>query len=57
MVDQADGTLRLSRVEVSLGQVSEQSAEVLKGLTRGDRIVAAGTHLLADGESVRIFNP
>jgi multidrug efflux pump subunit AcrA (membrane-fusion protein) len=57
IVDQADGSSRLSRVEVVLGQISEQSAEVRQGLSRGDRIVAAGTHLLADGESVRIFNP
>jgi len=57
IVNQADGSLRLSRVDVSLGQVSEQSAEVRQGLSRGDRIVAAGTHLLADGEFVRIFNP
>ncbi|MBU6304762.1 MAG: biotin/lipoyl-binding protein [Betaproteobacteria bacterium] len=57
IINQTDGSLRLSRVDVSLGQVSEQSAEVRHGLSRGDRIVAAGTHLLADGESVRIFNP
>ena len=56
IVDQGDGTLRLRRVEVVIGQVTESFAEVREGLSRGDRIVGAGVHLLADGEPVRLFS-
>ncbi len=54
----ADGPAqaRLERQSIRSGAVTEQWVEVLSGLAPGDRIVAAGTHAVADGEIVR-FDP
>lgn len=51
----ADGPAqaRLERQSIRSGAVTEQWVEVLSGLAPGDRIVAAGTHAVADGEIVR----
>lgn len=38
---------------VSLGRMSEETAEVSSGLSPGDRIVSLGAHLLKAGETVR----
>lgn len=44
---------RLERQSIRIGAVTEQWVEVVSGLASGDRIVAAGTHAVADGEIVR----
>ncbi len=46
------GTLVL--VELELGQVNDQSAEVIKGLAMGDQVIATGWHALSAGQRVRI---
>lgn len=53
----ADGQATLERVPVSLGDASESSVAVVSGLSIGDRIVAAGTHVLSEGERVRLAAP
>jgi multidrug efflux pump subunit AcrA (membrane-fusion protein) len=45
---------RLERQSIRTGAVTEQWVEVISGLVPGDRIVAAGTHAVADGEIVRL---
>lgn len=51
-VVQANGRVKLRPVQVS-GMADEQ-AIVVRGLTSGERVVALGAHLLADGQAVRI---
>ena len=46
------GTLVLAELE--LGRVNDQSAEVIKGLAIGDRVIATGWHALNAGQKVRI---
>ena len=46
------GTLVLAELE--LGRVNDVSAEVLKGLIGGDRVIATGWHALSVGQKVRI---
>jgi multidrug efflux pump subunit AcrA (membrane-fusion protein) len=53
----ADGQATLERVPVSLGNATESSVELVTGLSIGDRIVAAGTHVLSEGERVRLAAP
>lgn len=50
----AGGVGVLEKVAVSLGAIDESSAAVISGLARGDRIVAAGTHVLSPQERVRL---
>ena len=38
---------------VALGRLSEEAAEVVSGLSPGDRIVSLGAHLLKAGQTVR----
>jgi multidrug efflux pump subunit AcrA (membrane-fusion protein) len=51
---QADDKAVLERVEFRPGVTTEQSVQVLGGLSKGDRIVAAGTQVLSDGQTVRV---
>lgn len=51
---QADGTGVVKKVAIKAGRIDESSVEIVQGLARGDRIVAAGTHVLSDGERVRL---
>lgn len=50
----ADDKAVLERVEIRAGLTTEQSVQVLSGLSKGDLIVAAGTQVLSDGQTVRI---
>lgn len=43
----------LHKTEVTLGPYGEETAPVLAGLKPGDWVVAAGTHLLREGQRVR----
>jgi multidrug efflux pump subunit AcrA (membrane-fusion protein) len=47
---------RLKKVPIRLGRATEQAVEVISGLKRGDRIVAAGLHVLSDKEPVRFLD-
>jgi multidrug efflux pump subunit AcrA (membrane-fusion protein) len=47
---------RLKKVPIRLGRATEQAVEVISGLKRGDRIVAAGLHVLSDAEPVRFLD-
>jgi multidrug efflux pump subunit AcrA (membrane-fusion protein) len=50
---QPDNTALLERVPVELGRIDESAAEVTAGLTAGDRIVAVGVQVVAEGDRVR----
>jgi hypothetical protein len=47
---------RVSWRPVRVQRLSDDLAQVAAELTKGDRIVALGAHLLREGESVRIAN-
>ena len=49
-----DGTALIEKVSVKIGRVSEEAAEILSGLNRGDLVVGAGVHVLSEGERVRL---
>lgn len=51
---QADDKAVLERVAVKVGLTTEQSVQVVSGLNKGDQIVAAGTQVLSDGQTVRV---
>jgi multidrug efflux pump subunit AcrA (membrane-fusion protein) len=51
---QADETAVLELVDIEVGVITEQSAQVLGGLSKGDQIVAAGTQVLSNGQTVRV---
>ena len=44
----------IEKVSVKIGRVSEEAAEILSGLNRGDLVVGAGVHVLSEGERVRL---
>ncbi len=50
MVDPAKGTLHLR--QVTLGAYGAERVPVLSGLAAGDWVVAAGGHLLREGQPV-----
>lgn len=51
LVDAADATVHLR--PVTLGAYSETSVPVLEGVTVGDWVVAAGVHLLLEGQKIK----
>ncbi len=53
----ANGQATLERVPVSLGPATESSVILTAGVSLGDQIVAAGTHVLSEGERVRLAAP
>ncbi len=53
----ADGQATLERVPVTLGPATESSVILTAGVSLGDQIVAAGTHVLSEGERVRLAAP
>ena len=50
-----DSSMKVRRTPVKLGELSESSIEVLKGLKGGDTIAISGVHQLREGMSVRSF--
>lgn len=56
IVGQTEDAKTLQKLAVTLGQVTETSAEVRSGLAVGDQIVAAGVHALSEGDKVRLFS-
>lgn len=51
-----EGTMTVRRVDVTVGQMLEREILVTDGIERGDRIAAAGVHLLKDGQKVRLLD-
>jgi hypothetical protein len=51
---QSDDKAVLERIDINVGVTTEQSVQVLGGLSKGDTIVGAGTQVLSDGQTVRI---
>jgi len=47
---------RLKKVPIRVGRATERAVEVISGLKSGDRIVAAGLHVLSDTEPVRFLD-
>jgi multidrug efflux pump subunit AcrA (membrane-fusion protein) len=52
-----EGLFVIEPVDVTTGRVTELGVEILSGVARGDRIVAAGAHVLSAGETVRLLAP
>ena len=54
IIDEArDGTATVHRTEVKVGKVTGDQIIVVENLSEGDRIAAAGVHLLREGQRVR----
>ena len=51
--DQPKGNALVHRQDVTVGEMVEKSILVTGGLVAGDRIAAAGVHLLLEGQVVR----
>lgn len=49
-------TMKVTKVEVEVGEVKSTGIEILSGLSVGDQIVAAGSHYLTEGMQVRPWN-
>jgi len=49
------GTMKVSRADVVLGELSGDSVEIRSGLSPGDQIAVSGVHQLRDGMVVRRF--
>jgi len=49
-------SMKVYRVEVSVGEIKNGTIEVLDGVTKGDHVVAAGVHFLTEGMKVRAWN-
>ena len=46
-------SMRVSRVRVTTGALTESGLEILSGLRLSDRILAAGAHFVTEGQKVR----
>lgn len=57
VVAREDETLRLRRVEVSVGDLTAEGLEILGGIEDGATVVTAGVGRLIDGEEVRLWTP
>ncbi|HKJ94666.1 MAG TPA: efflux RND transporter periplasmic adaptor subunit [Gammaproteobacteria bacterium] len=56
VIKDKDGSLTVDRQQVETGQTQEGMVNVTKGLSEGDRVVAAGLVKLHNGQSVKIDN-
>jgi multidrug efflux system membrane fusion protein len=52
-----DDLFTVTRTDVSVGPMAGDRILVREGLSIGDRIAAAGVHVLQDGQTVRLFTP
>jgi len=50
-----ESSLKVVSRAVKLGGVDDRTATIISGLAAGDRVVAAGAHLLVDGQPVRLL--
>ncbi len=53
--DVGDGGFTVHRADVTVGEMKRGDILVLSGVEPGDRIAAAGVHLLQEGQQVRIL--
>ncbi|WP_432471527.1 efflux RND transporter periplasmic adaptor subunit [Amphritea sp. HPY] len=49
-------TMKVSRAEVSVGEIRQPGIEVLSGVKPGDQVVSVGVHFLTEGMQVRPWN-
>lgn len=49
-------TMKVSKAQVSVGNIKNGTIEVIDGVIEGDKIVAAGVHFLKEGMQVRAWN-
>ena len=49
-------TMKVSRQQVTIGQITDAGVEVLQGLKTGDSIISAGVHYLAEGMQVKSWH-
>jgi RND family efflux transporter MFP subunit len=49
-------TLTVQQREVKVGELTQQSIQVVNGLQLGERIVTAGVHFLQEGKKVKLFD-
>ena len=54
---EAGGAWTVHRVDVKVGEMMQDEILVVEGLRTGDRIAAAGVHVLQEGQRVRPLNP
>jgi RND family efflux transporter MFP subunit len=52
----AGGAWAVHRVDVKVGEMMQNEILIVEGLTKGDRIAAAGVHVLQEGQRVRPLN-
>ena len=52
-----DGTLRVERADVAVGELTARGLEILDGIADGAMVVTAGVDRLVDGERVRLWQP
>lgn len=46
-------TMKVSRAEVSVGEIRQQRIEILSGVAPGDQVVSVGVHFLTEGMQIR----
>jgi len=49
-------TFKVSKRQVTIGQITKQGIEVLSGIKAGDKIVSAGVHYLTEGMQIKAWN-
>ncbi|WP_036551067.1 efflux RND transporter periplasmic adaptor subunit [Neptunomonas japonica] len=49
-------TMKVSRAEVTVGDIRDQGIEILSGIEPGDQLVSVGVHFLSEGMQVRPWN-
>jgi RND family efflux transporter MFP subunit len=49
-------SMKVSRAEVTVGEIKSQGIEVLSGIQPGDQVVSAGVHFLSEGMQIRPWN-
>jgi len=57
LAEQNGDLAKVSQVKVQLGRRTEDSLEILSGLSPDDRLVAGGASFLADGDTVKVVKP
>lgn len=49
-------SMKVSRIEVTVGEIRSQGIEVLSGIKSGDQVISAGVHFLSEGMQIRPWN-
>ena len=57
-VEPVEGDLyAVTRQDVSVGELTAENIIITAGLSRGDRVAAAGVNILVEGQQVKLLNP